>query len=121
MTTYKIYSDNPDMVVRDDITTIPIGDQFGARFLNPDFIEYMLWIEAGNKPEYIERHKDEWIAVKEQRNKLLLASDWTQLLDVVMDKDTREAWQAYRQALRDITGTFESPNEVIFPEQPKVK
>jgi len=121
MATYKIYSDNPDMVVRDDITTIPIGKQFGGRFNNPDFIEYMLWIEAGNKPEYIERHKDEWIAVKEQRNKLLLACDWTQLPDIQMSDEARYMWKVYRKALRDITDRFKSPNEVIFPELPKVK
>ena len=27
-------------------------------------------------------------------------------------------WKTYRQALRDITDTFENPNDVVFPEPP---
>jgi hypothetical protein len=32
--------------------------------------------------------------------------------------DERVAWQEYRQALRDIPQTFESADDVIFPEVP---
>lgn len=39
--------------------------------------------------------------VRERRNQLLLASDWTQLPDVPLT--TKAAWAVYRQALRDIT------------------
>jgi len=45
-------------------------------------------------------------ANREYRNQLLTASDWTQLPDAPVDK---EAWAAYRQALRDL------PNHVNFP------
>ena len=43
----------------------------------------------------------EWPVVRAQRNALLSASDWTQLPDVPLA--TKEAWAAYRQALRDVT------------------
>jgi hypothetical protein len=39
--------------------------------------------------------------VRAQRNARLSASDWTQLPDVPLA--TKEAWAAYRQALRDVT------------------
>jgi hypothetical protein len=50
---YKIYSNNPDMVVRDDATSIPIAEKFLSRFDNSDFQEYQKWLDAGNEPEYI--------------------------------------------------------------------
>ena len=43
----------------------------------------------------------EWPLMRAQRNQLLQASDWTQLPDVPLA--TKEAWAAYRQALRDVT------------------
>ena len=47
------------------------------------------------------------IANREYRNQLLTASDWTQLPDAPVD---REAWAAYRQALRDLTNHVNWPN-----------
>jgi len=48
------------------------------------------------------------IANREYRNQLLTASDWTQLPDVPLE--TKEAWAAYRQALRDLTDHVNFPN-----------
>jgi hypothetical protein len=50
-----------------------------------------------------------------ERDRLLAASDWTQLPDVNVDKD---AWTTYRQLLRDITEQPEFPNVVIWPAKP---
>lgn len=49
-----------------------------------------------------------WLTVKalEQRQALLIGSDWTQLPDVSIDK---VAWATYRQQLRDI------PSQAGFP------
>lgn len=47
------------------------------------------------------------IANREYRNQLLTASDWTQLPDAPVN---REAWAAYRQALRDLTDHVNWPN-----------
>jgi len=46
-------------------------------------------------------------ANRDYRNQLLTASDWTQLPDAPVD---REAWAAYRQALRDLTNHVNWPN-----------
>jgi hypothetical protein len=49
------------------------------------------------------------------RDARLAASDWTQAADAPVD---REAWAAYRQALRDFPATWE-PSEVCnFPLAP---
>ena len=54
-------------------------------------------------------------ATRKQRDKLLLACDWTQLPDV--PATTQLAWSAYRQALRDITN---QPDQfaIVWPTSP---
>jgi predicted N-acyltransferase len=54
--------------------------------------------------------------VRERRDALLMASDFSQLSDVTVDK---EAWAAYRQELRDYMVTYDSSNtNPIFPQKP---
>lgn len=53
--------------------------------------------------------------VRDKRNALLSASDWTQVADAPVDKT---AWAAYRQELRDITEQVGFPTEVIWPTKP---
>lgn len=50
-----------------------------------------------------------------RRDKLLAASDWTQLADATVD---REMWAAYRQALRDIPQQAGFPADVEWPVEP---
>ena len=56
--------------------------------------------------------------IREQRNRLLANSDWTQIPDCTADK---QAWAEYRQALRDITAQPGFPTDVQWPTAPGVK
>jgi hypothetical protein len=56
----------------------------------------------------------QWNVIRAERNKLLAASDWTQLPDVSADA---AAWATYRQALRDIT-TEANPFAIVWPQGP---
>lgn len=51
-----------------------------------------------------------------QRNKKLRNSDWTQNRDVVLSNDAE--WTTYRQALRDITNTYQNVDDVVWPVEP---
>jgi hypothetical protein len=53
---------------------------------------------------------------RKRRNKLLSASDWTQVADAPVDK---AAWATYRQALRDISAQEGFPATVVWPTQPE--
>ena len=54
--------------------------------------------------------------LREERNRRLRESDWTQGRDVVLSND--EEWKTYRQALRDLpTGTVD-PSNPTWPEIP---
>ena len=54
----------------------------------------------------------QWNIIRAERNKLLAASDWTQLPDASADA---AAWATYRQALRDVT-TQANPFNIVWPE-----
>ena len=59
---------------------------------------------------------DWWLErMRLQRDRLLAASDWTQVADAPVDK---AAWAAYRQALRDFPATWEPCETAEFPEEP---
>lgn len=62
-------------------------------------------------PEDIAR---EWEGIRQERNRLLSECDWTQLPDATANK---EAWQEYRQILRDIT-EGDNPLGVVWPVAP---
>lgn len=58
---------------------------------------------------------EEIYAVRQKRNALLAASDWTQVADAPVDQ---AAWATYRQELRDITSQDTFPSEVTWPVAP---
>ena len=67
--------------------------------------------------ETLQRHKDKTaIVVRQDRDKKLVASDWTQVADAPVDK---AAWATYRQGLRDISTQAEFPLTVVWPTQPE--
>ena len=55
--------------------------------------------------------------VRAERNARLAETDWTQSRDVTLSNDS--AWQTYRQALRDITDSATSLDDVTWPTKPE--
>ena len=54
--------------------------------------------------------------VRIERDKFLKMSDWTQSRDITLSNDAD--WKTYRQALRDITDSATSLDDVTWPEKP---
>ena len=54
--------------------------------------------------------------IRQQRIQLLRASDWTQITDYDLGAD-RDAWAAYRQALRDLADA-PNPFDITWPQPP---
>lgn len=52
--------------------------------------------------------------LRDERNKRISQSDWMANSDVTMS----EEWRTYRQALRDITDTYTSLDDVVWPTPP---
>ena len=55
-------------------------------------------------------------SVRNDRNKRLTETDWTQVADAPVDK---AAWATYRQALRDVPSQAGFPWDIQWPTQPK--
>ncbi len=55
-------------------------------------------------------------AKRRHRDALLADTDWTQLPDV--PEATRNAYTAYRQALRDVPAQEGFPNDIVWPVAP---
>lgn len=52
--------------------------------------------------------------LREERDRLIAETDWW----VLPDRTPTDAQLAYRQALRDITNTYSSLEDVVWPEKP---
>jgi hypothetical protein len=73
------------------------------------------WNDTLASAEEIEKRIDhKWQDIRQRRNELLTASDWTQLPDNPLTDEEKQSWAVYRQALRDITGAS-NPFEIVFP------
>jgi hypothetical protein len=53
--------------------------------------------------------------LRKERNRILAETDWMANSDVTMSDE----WQTYRQALRDITDTYTSRDDVVWPTKPE--
>lgn len=53
--------------------------------------------------------------LRQERNKRLASSDWTQVADAPVDQ---AAWATYRQALRDVPAQSGFPHSIEWPVQP---
>ena len=59
-----------------------------------------------------------WAIAREKRAARLAATDWTALPDVPLSEERRQQWQAYRQALRDVTDQPD-PVNIVWPVPPQ--
>lgn len=73
--------------------------------------EYAKWLNEAPK-----RESQQAASVREERDKRLKNSDWTQVADAPVDQ---AAWATYRQALRDVPSQADFPLNIQWPTQPE--
>ena len=59
-----------------------------------------------------------WLDIRQERNQLLAETDWVITMHKEKGTNIPTAMKTYRQALRDITDTYASPDDVVWPEKP---
>lgn len=70
-------------------------------------------LSALSNDEAIQLRLDNYLTLlRDDRNQLLLESDWTQGADSPLDSSKKTEWQTYRQTLRDITSGISSVTDV---------
>lgn len=123
------FPSNPSNVLLADWNVFPVVEQAPPVYnpanqnlnqLNPTLVNgqwLQTWqVSAASAEEIAERLQDKEAEVRQQRNELLSACDWTQLPDSPAD---HEAWAAYRQELRDVTAQQGFPWDVSWPKEPE--
>lgn len=77
------------------------------------------WSYIGGEFVAPEENLDEaWEEVRKERDQLLADCDWVVIKSKECGTNIPTSWKTYRQELRDITSTFSSPDEVVFPDPP---
>ena len=56
--------------------------------------------------------------LRARRNAKLAETDWVVTMHKELGTNIPAAWKTYRQALRDITDTYTSLDDVVWPEKP---
>lgn len=82
-------------------------NQLFATFTNGSEIESLVEIATPTEEQ-----------IRQQRNMLLVRSDWTQLPDAPLTTEKKTEWETYRQALRDVTSQSGFPATVDWPVAP---
>ena len=109
-----------EMSVRDGVEEID-GQWFSRFVVGPTFtdttdVEGNVTSAADNEAAYRASVDAEASSkYRDQRNKLLADSDWTQLADSSADAS---AWATYRPALRDLPTTDGWPHNITWPTEP---
>lgn len=88
--------------------------------LNPSVISIVGDVAYDAKGNVVEYDNDavvaesNLIALRNERNRLIAETDWWASSDLTMTS----AQTTYRQALRDITDTYSSLDDVVWPTKP---
>lgn len=87
----------------------------GTPSLNTDNgIYYQNWqIVDMNDIEKLEWDRSVAKSVRNERNRMLTASDWTQIPDAPITEAKREEYRVYRQELRDLSARSDFPHGVV--------
>lgn len=122
------YPRNPSDTTLADWNLFPVTDKPTPTYnpvtqncnqINPTLVAgkwEMAWAVTPATPEQIaERTSDKETEVRQQRNQLLNACDWTQLPDAPVPP---APWATYRQQLRDVTAQAGFPWDVVWPVAP---
>jgi len=116
---YTIYNTTTGEISRVVICNDPqeqLGN--GESYIDGDYsdIEYQIVNgEAVTKPTPVFDAESAAVAIRIKRNKLLLASDYTQLPDSKVNKDV---WASYREELRNLTQQSGFPQNIVWPVAP---
>lgn len=94
-------------------------DEHGSAILETDSSEWSVtWTQVKAKyDELVAAHPISLL--REARDKKLAETDWIVTKSLESGVAVPNNWQTYRQALRDITETYSSLDDVNWPEKPQ--
>jgi len=75
-------------------------------------------IEAIPQEELDRAREYEWRGIREERNLLLAECDYMIIKALEAGTTLSDEWIAYRQALRDLPSTSDTPGGIVWPTKP---
>jgi len=81
--------------------------------------EEMVTIDAKETEWESGSSERELTLLRAERNAKLAEADWVVTMHKELGTNIPAAWKTYRQALRDITDTYTSLDDVVWPEKPE--
>jgi hypothetical protein len=98
-----------------------------ADLSNIDYIEYLAWVDDGNTPDPYQTAEEileeKWMMLRSTRTMRLMQTDFMMTYDFytsVLSEQEKTDLTAYRQALRDLPGNIEDPDDVVWPTKPQI-
>lgn len=76
------------------------------------------WVDPRTPAQLAAETAAKWEAMRNERNALLAACDWTQVPDVPLSLIEKTAWAAYRKKLRDLPAKTADPANPAWPTPP---
>ena len=95
-----------------EITSIGIYSQAETTFNNE------IQRQKDLDDEYLNSSTFLWMKLRNERDNLLLSSDFTQLGDIGLSESKKTEWINYRQALRDLPANTSDPASPNWPTKP---
>ena len=121
MNTFTIYKTSTGEILYSTTTATPIdevGLQEGESIIEGSYPSNEFVITDGSA---VVRTDNILQIVRDLRSSLLTESDWTQATDSPLSDSKKAEWATYRQALRDLPGSYsdgDSIADMVFPTQP---
>tara|TARA_R110000823_G_scaffold31948_3_gene90341 strand:+ start:247 stop:627 length:381 start_codon:yes stop_codon:yes gene_type:complete len=125
MSNYTIYNANGDITSvfvgtpENLLLNIPEGHSYISGEYNA--MEYKIVADQPvlkTEADKITPSNEAWVNYRNERGILLAVSDWTQMADSPLSTVEKEAWQTYRQSLRDLPENTVDPLNPIWPSIP---
>lgn len=98
-----------------------------ADLSNMDYIEYLAWVDDGNTPDPYQTAEEileeKWMTLRSVRTMRLMQTDFMMTYDFytsVLTEQEKTDLTTYRQALRDLPGNIEDPDDVVWPTKPQI-
>ena len=88
--------------VDESVSTLEVGNTAVLTYVEPEPV--------------VETEEEKAFNVREQRNRMLLETDWMMFSDTTAPNQT---WLNYRQALRDVSSQAGFPDTIIWPTKPE--
>jgi hypothetical protein len=96
---------------------------------SPSPHEFVSWDEDNSDPQPTQAELEAawaeiaddiaWKPVRDNRDSLLINSDWTAVTDSALSSGDQIDWEYYRQELRDLPQVYDDVDDVVWPDKPE--